>query len=130
MRSGRFKERAPDKFAERLRMSACRAHGCCEQVNAGSNGVTPKLFIKPSSNENRRARGRFEQVRVVRMPRPPYGGACESMNSRRHRIYIDRLLLYSRFVKEQRRKFSRAGVLYPHTPKLLRDVTNMLLYVT
>ena len=36
----------------------------------------------------------------------------------------------ARFVKEPRRKFSRAGVLYPHTPKLLRDVINMLLYVT
>ena len=100
MRSVRFKERAPDKFAERLRRAT------------------------------RRARGRFEHVRVVRMPRPPYGGACESINSLRRRIYIDRLLPYTRFVKELRRKISRAGVLYPHTPKLLRDVINMLLYVT
>ena len=48
---------------------------------------------------------------------PPYGGICEGI------LLADAALLLtfltcSRFVKEQRRKISLAGVLYPHTPKL------------
>ena len=35
---------------------------------------------------------------------PPYGGACESTHSLRHRVYIDCLLTFTRFVKEKRRK--------------------------
>ena len=36
---------------------------------------------------------------------PPYGGACESINSLGHRTFTK--LPYTRFVKEQRRKISR-----------------------
>ena len=62
--------------------------------------------------------------------RPPYGGARKSICSCGHRTFIGHPLTCTHFVKELRRKISRAGVLYPHTPKLLRDVIDMLLYVT
>ena len=61
---------------------------------------------------------------------PPYGCTRESNRSCGHSTFIVRLFAYPRFVKEQRRKISLVGVLYPHTPKLLRDVIDMLLYVT
>ena len=45
MRSVRFKERAPDKFAERLRMSARRARGRSIKLFVVFKYATNRLFV-------------------------------------------------------------------------------------
>ena len=82
-------------------MSKCDGTNSLKACNESSALQIGCLSRGVLAQSERRAPGRSIKLLITCVPRPPYyDGACERVCSRRRSTFIDRLLAYTCFVKE------------------------------